>query len=192
MFNLDDINQSYIVVSPENNSRDQLENNILCERVCSVLYSKDYIIIPIHSYHLGKSSKSFIAVNTGQNTNDDLRSDSIYLIENFEVGEVIVKYNKDRQPTKINVDGSELPMSVKVYDPNLENKMYVYNGISFTINELKRYYFPKKESDIKKGMVVEYFNNNKWNRKKVDDPKSEYEKMYKLLIKYEKLRVEVV
>jgi hypothetical protein len=141
---------------------------------------------------LGKSSKSFIAVNTGQNTNDELRSDSIYLMENFGVGEIIVKYNKDDQPTKINEDGSELPMSIKVYDPNFENKMYVYNGVSFTFNELKRYYFPKKESDIKKGMIVEYFNNNKWTRKKVDDPKTEYDKMYKLLIKYEKLRVEVV
>lgn len=191
MFNLNDINQSYIVVSPESESRDQLENNVLCERVCSILYSKDYIIIPVHSYQGGKSSKSFIAVNTGQNTNDDLRSDSIYLMENLGVLEIIVKYNRENQPTKINEDGSELPMSIKVYDSNFENKMYVYNGVSFTFNEMKRYFFPKKESEIKKGMVVEYFNNNKWNRKKVDDPKTEYDKMYKLLIKYEKLRVEV-
>ena len=140
---------------------------------------------------MGKSSKSFIAVNTSQNTNDDLRSDSIYLMENFGVDNVIVKYNKESDPTKINGDGSETPMSLKVYDQNLENKMYIYNGISFTFNEMKRYYFPKKESDIKKGMIVEYFNNNKWNKKKVEDPSTEYEKLYKLLIKYEKLRIEV-
>ena len=38
-------------------------------------------------------------------------------------------------------------------------------------------------------MIVEYLNNNKWNQKKVENPKQEWDDMYKLLSKYDKLRV---
>ena len=38
-------------------------------------------------------------------------------------------------------------------------------------------------------MIVEYFTNNKWYEKKVENPNSEYEDLYKLLIKYDKVRV---
>ena len=38
-------------------------------------------------------------------------------------------------------------------------------------------------------MVVEYLNNNKWFEKEVEDPKQDWEKMFKLLAKYDKLRV---
>ena len=38
-------------------------------------------------------------------------------------------------------------------------------------------------------MLVEYFNNNKWYEKKVEDPINEYDKIYKLMIKYDKIRV---
>jgi len=36
---------------------------------------------------------------------------------------------------------------------------------------------------------VEYMNNNRWHERIVVNPKDEWEKMYKLLMKYEKLRV---
>jgi hypothetical protein len=38
-------------------------------------------------------------------------------------------------------------------------------------------------------MLVEYLNNNKWCEKLVENPNEEYEKLYKLLIKYDKVRV---
>jgi hypothetical protein len=44
-------------------------------------------------------------------------------------------------------------------------------------------------NDLKVGMVVEYMNNNKWHEKMVQNPQDEWEKLYKLLIKYDKLRV---
>ena len=39
-------------------------------------------------------------------------------------------------------------------------------------------------------MFVEYFNNNKWNQKQITNIESEYDKTFKLLIKYDKLRIE--
>jgi hypothetical protein len=41
-------------------------------------------------------------------------------------------------------------------------------------------------------MIVEYLNKDKWFSKKVENPKLEYEKIYKLLIKYEKIRVQSI
>jgi hypothetical protein len=190
MFNLNDTKQSYIIVSPEIFGFGVVENNIACERACSVLYSRDYILVPISTYDKGMVSKSFIGVNTG-GTNDTLREDSIYLLEMLGINNVIVKYKDDDKATLIKNDGSETMLELKIYDSNLENKTFIHNGVSFTFNEMKKYYFPKKESDIKKDMTLEFFNNNRWIKKKVVEPKTEYEKMYKLLMKYEKLRVEV-
>ena len=188
MFNLSDPNISYLIISPEKDFLQSFENNLSCERICSILYSKDYTIIPIKSYFEGKYDKSFIAINSGDN--DDLRMDSIYLMDNFGTDSVIAKYSKEVNPSRIDKNGSEKPMILTVYDSNLENKSYLFNGISFSFSEQKRYFFPKKKDDLKSGMIIEYFNNNRWVPKQVSNVDTEFERMYKLLIKYEKVRIE--
>lgn len=189
MFNLLDKNVSYIIVSPEKYSNTSLQNNVNCEKLCSILYSKDYTIFPITGFYEGKYEKSFLAISSSNN-NDELRFDAIYVMDQFEQDSVIVKYKFDESVSKILNDGSEKTLSLLIYDSNLQNKSYLYNGISFSFVENKRYYFPKKKEDLKNGMLVEYFNNNKWHQREVSNIDVEYEKMYKLLIKYEKIRVE--
>lgn len=189
MFNLSDPKISYIIVSPEIETNLPSDNNILCEKVCTILYAKGYTIIPVASYCEGRYEKSFISISS-DNDNDVLRNDSIFLIEKFQQREIIVKYKEDTEATKIKFDGSEKFLHLTVYDSNLENKTYIHNGVSFSFVEKKRYFFPKRKEDLKSGMLVEYFNNNKWNTKEIVNIDSEYEKMFKLLIKYEKLRVE--
>ena len=76
-----------------------------------------------------------------------------------------------------------------MYNTDSENKSYLHNGVSFSFVEAKRYWIPKTMDDLKVGMIVEYMNNNKWYERKVQNPKEEWEKLYKLLIKYDKLRV---
>lgn len=188
MFNLQDPNISYLIISPEKDYNHPVENHHICERLCSVLYSKDYTLIPLQSYFEGSYDKSFIAISPSDN--DSLRMDSLFLIDMFEQKSVVVKYRHDTEPTKINSDGSERPMSVLIYESNTLDKIYLYNGWSFCFHEKKRYQFPKKKEELKNGMMIEYFNNNKWSSKRISNIDSEYEKMYKLLMKYEKLRIE--
>lgn len=190
MINLLDKFLAYMLVSPEREGNTILENNVNCDRVSSVLYSKDYTIIPITGFFNNKYDKSFISITEG--TNDDLRTDSIYLINNFVPEPIIVKYRNDDFITKIYTDGSEIPMNIKLYESESnENKIYIYNGVSFTLSDKKRYFFPKRKEDLKSGMIVEYFNNNKWIQKQISaDVENDYQKMFKLLIKYEKVRVE--
>jgi hypothetical protein len=75
-----------------------------------------------------------------------------------------------------------------MYNTNNENKSYIFNGLSFSFTEVNRYWKPTKKEDFKVGMIVEYFNNNKWNEKTIVDINSEYDNFYKLLIKYDKVR----
>ena len=93
-------------------------------------------------------------------------------------------------PSKILSNGYEKPMSVALYNSDSNNKTYLYNGVSFSFIEEKRYYSPKQKSDLKNGMIVEYFNNSKWNTKQILNVDKEYEELYRLLIKYNKLRIE--
>jgi len=189
MFNLSDPNISYILFSPESETNSEEENKSLYERACSILYSKDYTIISVKGFCDGLYENSFIALPKSPN-NDDLRKDSIYLLDSFHQDSVIIKYVGEESSSKILSDGSEKPMSVALYNSDLNNKTYLYNGVSFSFIEEKRYYSPKQKSDLKNGMIIEYFNNKKWNTKQISDIDKEYEELYRLLIKYNKLRIE--
>ena len=190
MFNLTDRNISYILISPEKRENLQLDNKVNCERACSILYSKEYTVIPVRGYHEGRYENSFIALSSDDD-NNILRKDALYLVEYFDIDCTIVKYKDESAATKIFFNGSEKPMSMAIYDSDLNNKSYLYNGISFTFVEEKRYFFPRKKEDLKSGMIIEYFNNNRWNSKQILNIENEYEKMFKLLIKYEKIRIPV-
>ncbi len=185
MFNLTDPNISYILISPEKEYYQANQNNILCETACTILYSRNYTIIPISGYLEGKHEKSFLAISPDDD-NDTLRFDSIFVMDN----NVIIKYRNQSEATQIESNGSEKPLNVTIYDSDLNKKTYIHNGVSFSFTEKKRYFFPKKKEDLKKGMIVEYFNNNKWSQRQIINIETEYEKMFKLLMKYEKLRIE--
>lgn len=189
MFNLQDLNISYIIITPDRDYYQPSENKALYESICTVLYSKDYTIIPIKSYLNGLYENSLIAISSIDN-NDDLRFDSIFLMDKFKQTSAIVKYKGEKDPVRINESGNEKLLNLSIYDSNVNNKMFIYNGVSFTFTEKKRYFFPKKKEDLKNGMIIEYFNNNKWTTKEIFNIETEWDKMFKLLTKYEKLRIE--
>jgi hypothetical protein len=188
MFNLTDPNISYILLSPENKYASQLDNKLSCERACSILYSKDYTVLSVTGYYEGSYEKSFLSIPS-EESNDDLRKDLIYLLECFNQECGIIKYKNEKNATKVFRNGSEKPMSLIIYNSDLNNKTYLYNGISFSFLEEKRYYFPRERKELKNGMSLEYFNNNKWVQKEVIDVNKEYDSLYKLLMKYEKIRI---
>jgi hypothetical protein len=77
-----------------------------------------------------------------------------------------------------------------MFNTDSDNISYLYRGLSFSFVESKRYWIPKSKDDFKVGMIVEYFNNNQWSQKVVENPNDEWERMYKLLLKYDKVRVQ--
>lgn len=173
MNNLEDINKSYIILSSNDNAT-------------SILYSKGYTIIPIKSYYNNQFEECIIAF--GPVTNDDIRNDAILLLENCKIESAIIKYYNESNAKKIQIDGSEDNLSMLLYNTDPNNISYIHDGYSFSFIECKKYWKPSKKDDFKKGMLIEYFNNEKWIQKEVKNVELEYENLYKLLIKYNKIR----
>jgi hypothetical protein len=187
MFDLNNINTSYLLISPEKKNNYPIDNKFSCDKLLNILYAKDYTILQINSYHKNLYENSFIAISPDDNSNV-LREDSLYIMNEFDLDSVYVKYRNESVVNVLN-DGSEIPMSVTIYDNDTNIKTYLYNGMSFSLKEEKRYFFPNRKEDLKNGMIVEYFNSSKWIEKKINNVDVEYENMFKLLIKYKKLRI---
>lgn len=153
----------------------------------SILYAKDYTIIPIQGFYKGQYENSVLAFSSFDN--DEIRKDLIFLLNHFHQECGIIKYRGESGAKKVFRDGSEKPLGIVLYNTDSENVSYLHNGLSFSFVEQVRYWKPTKMNDFKTGMLVEYLNNNKWYQQIVSDPINEYENIYKLLIKYDKIRV---
>jgi hypothetical protein len=168
-------NSSYLIISSKR-----------LNEVVSILYAKEYKILPISEYFNGNFEESIIAWGVD---NESLRRDSIFILNELHEESAIIKYSGDGIAKKVNFNGSEHPLDIILFNTDSNYKSYIHNGVSFSFKESKRYWVPKNMNDLKVGMVVEYMNNNKWHEKMVQNPQDEWEKLYKLLIKYDKLRV---
>jgi hypothetical protein len=177
MFDLEDKNISYLILSADN-----------INSLCSLLYAKEFNLICIQGYYNGEYEDSVITWS--DISNDELRKEAIFLLDVFKQDSAIIKYKKDKSPYKIKHDGSEQPLGVLHYNTDSENKSYLYNGISFSFTEKKRYWTPKIKEDFKKGMVVECNNNGEWLEMEVKNPDKEYQDIYKLFIKFGKIRAQ--
>lgn len=176
MIDLNNIKLSFILITPSR-----------LDVILSFLYGKDYNIIEIKSYFNDKYEDSIIAFSDV--SNDVLRSDLILLLNQFDQEFGIIKYKGETNFKKVFSDGSEKPMSVSIYNIDDENVRYIYNDISFSFIEENRYWKPTKMEDFRVGMIVEYLNNNKWCQKKVENPLIEWDDMFKLLTKYDRVRI---
>lgn len=157
------------------------------EGVESYFYAKDYNIVPIRSYNNGIIEDHIIAYNN-KCTNEEIKKDAIRVIENFKIGEsVIIKYSNVNDHKSTSIDGSESPLEIGEYNESMMN--YVCNGYSFSFTPKKLYTYIKEETQLKPGIKVEYFNNNKWNEKVISENISEeWNKTWKLFAKHNKLR----
>ena len=176
MLGLEKPNTSYILISSDK-----------LNQMTSVLYAKNYQILTLKGYFEGKFEDSIMAFSKGDN--EDLRNDTLFILNQFHENNAIIKYLGESDTKKIFKNGSENPMEILMYNTNESNKSYLYNGISFSFIEKTRYWKPRNQDDLKIGMIVEYQNNNKWYERIVRNPKEEWDKLYKLLTKYDKVRI---
>jgi hypothetical protein len=132
---------------------------------------------------------SFIAICPSDN--ETLKTDIIFLLDHFKQDSIIVKYKGDTIFKIVRSNGSEKNLGMVKYNSDEKNKTYIWNGLSFSFIEEKSYFYPKDKEDLKLGMIVEYFNNEKWNKREIKNLNSEWEDTWKLMSKYSKLRYEV-
>lgn len=156
----------------------------------SILWAKNYHIIPIQGYYQGQYENSALAFLDIDN--NELRKDLIFLLNHLKQNCGIIKYKGETGAKKIFADGSEKPLGIVLYNTDADNISYLFNGMSFSFVEQTRYWIPKKKEDFKVGMIVEYYNNKNWIQKEVKNPEDEWKDLYQLLIKYDKIRVSSV
>lgn len=173
---LEDPNVSYMIAS---------SNDIVA--LNSYMYSRNYNVIDIKGFYEGKFENSMIAVSNVDN--NELRMDAIHIMDHFDQESVIVKYHGETNAKKVFSNGEEKPMGVVMYNTDAKNRSYILNELSFAFVEKQSYFRPKSVSDLRVGMIVEYLSGDKWLQRRVVNPEREYDKMYKLLIKYDKVRI---
>lgn len=186
MLELTDEAVSYMIVSPAREIVDQTRALVETSRAQSLLYSRNYSLISLTGYSGGVYDRSFLAY--GGPDNESLREDAIMYIREMEQRDVLVKYSGTATLTIIGSDGSERPVSIKQYEGG-DERAYIHGTQCFSLKRERRYRNVESRSEISAGMALEYYNNGRWNEIRVSDPDAEYERMYRLLIKYGKLRV---
>jgi hypothetical protein len=182
---LDDPYINYIIISAYQSKEDDLKNRMGYSKLQDSLIFKDFTILP-----MGGNRPSILAYKENYD-NDELRYDAIELMDEYKQEYVIVKYSGEEIAKKILYDGREDLLGVVEYKGDENNHNFFVEGKAFSFEPRKRYIKPGSLKDFEKGMIVEFKNNNgEWQEKEVRDPEVEYERMYKLLIKYDKIRIQ--
>lgn len=186
MSNLLDVSTSYILFTPDTASS---EYSWICEKYTSLTHAKGYSDVELTSIGGDQIyNKTYISYYT-QCDNDKIRRDALALLTEFDKNSIIVKYSWENKPKMILSDGSERLLDIRFYSNEITERIYIHNGISFGFETIKRFYFPSKKQDLHKNMIIELYNDTKWVEYIVDDVDSEWEDIYKIFAKYEKIRI---
>lgn len=180
---LDDPYINYIIISAHQSKDNGLDNRLEMSRLQDKLILKDFTIM-----EMGGSHPSYLAYK--ECGNDELRYDAIELMDSFRQEFVIVKYRNESEAKKILFDGRENLLGVVEYSGQDNHHNFYVEGRGFSFEPRKRYWVPGV-NQLRKGMIVEVMNNQgQWVEREISDPEVEYERMYKLLSKYNKFRAE--
>jgi hypothetical protein len=190
MFNLQNEDLSFIIINSEKEFQTVLENYHNSERLYSVLDSKEFSIFKLKDFKKSKMSPAYLAV-TQLKENDSIRAEALHILEFMDISSLILKYKDSKNPILLEKNGHETPLLFEFYPNNQEEQFYVLEGLSFNFKKDQRFFFPKNKSHLKQGMVVEYLNDDIWKSRKIDNLDVEYNKMYSLLMKYDKLRIPI-
>lgn len=178
----------YMIVSAHSDKQDEVTNEFLNSKLLDTLYRMEYNVIKLGN-NITKISYLAFKEDVNSDDNNTLRKDSIEIIEKYYIEDLIVKYYNEKSPKKLKKNGHEKAIEISNFNGDPINSFYTNEGISFSFLEKEEYILPKSKSDFKKGNIVEIKNNkNEWVCREVIDVDKEWSSMYKLLIKYGKVR----
>ena len=180
---LDDPYINYLIITAYKSKTDDIENRMQNSYLMDELIYRDFNVLEMHG-----DMPSFLAYK--ECNDNDLRYDAIEVMDKFKQEFSIIKYTNESEAKKLLYDGREDILGIVKYEGVEENHNFFVNGQAFSFEPRKRYWTPKGLKDIKEGMILEIKNNQgEWIEKKVKDPEVEYERIYKLMLKYNKIRV---
>jgi len=189
---LDEKNLSYIIISAYNSKLSELDNKIQQSRLEDELYHRDYTLFKgnqskVNNFFLGyKQPKD----NNIVEHNTDMKYDAIELLDVFKQEKCIIKYWNESYAKEFLYDGIEKPLCVIPYTGEETDYNMIIEDVGFSFSPKKMYKLVESKSDLLKYSIVEIQNNQgEWIEKKIIDLDVEYERLYKVMLKYKKVRV---
>ncbi len=184
--NLTEESISFILISAHKADRSSDDNKLRSGKLESILYAKEYNLEHIRGYYQGSWEDTYLAFTDIESS--ELKKDAIFLITQFDIDDVIIKYKSEPIIRRIYKDGKEKPLSLNAYDGEMQDRAYVIKDLSISFLEKKQYKMVSNKSEIKVGMTVEIFNNNKWIERSIENIDKEWSSIYNLFAKHNKLR----
>jgi hypothetical protein len=181
-------NAYYILLTAYSDKQDDYTNVYQNSQLESALYRKGYEVLKLGHSENKIALLAWKSDKEDQN-NNELRMDAIEFIDTYYIESLVIKYQNENDPKRLKDNGQEKNISLVNYNGDMDNSYYT-EGVSFSFEEDEEYYIPSKKSDIKVGMIVELKNNkNQWVPREVVDLDKEWDSMYKLLVKYNRIKV---
>jgi hypothetical protein len=121
--------------------------------------------------------------------NDTLRYDMLKILNSDNsINYGYIKYNGDVDPKMIKRDGVEISQNI-ITDFSQYKDFYVIDNQYFYFEDKAEYWLPESIDDIRVGMIIEYFDKNTWNKRKIVNPSEEWDGFIKVFVKYKKVRI---
>lgn len=178
MLNLNDVNVSYFIMSSKQ-----------IDATKTLLWAKEWEVIPLKGYYEGVLEDSVLAYKDC--SNEELKEEATFMLKTFKEDSCIIKYKGKKNPNKLDYIGKESDLSEAFFNQESPNKSYLYNGVFFSFNEVKSYKIIESKEELKNGIIVEYFDNKNWKQKIINNKESEWEDFFKLMVKYNKVRIAI-
>ena len=171
-----DLDVSYIIISDTN-----------IDNISSYLYSRDYKLIEMTKFKDGTFTDCLVGIT--EKIKSDVMSDINHISNHFKLQFVIAKFFGDECPVRLNENGTIDDLDLIMYDTNLDLDSYIKDGVSFSFVKKKKYSYPKEKKDFKVDMIIECYSSNGWIEKIVKDVDSEFDSIYSILSKFDRVRV---
>ena len=168
-----DKNTSYMIISSDN-----------IDDVISVLYSKEYSFLDIKEYY---NKKDHILAYNYLSTNEELKNDALFILKNLKINHIYLKNKGEYTLNEVSFKANSNSYNI-VLNEELDDNLYICDGIFFSIKKIKKYWSPKNLGDLSTGMIVEYQNKGIWEKMEIKNPIDDYNSFLKLFIKYNKVR----
>lgn len=175
----------YIIITGVSGRNSESENTFQTQKLLDNLYCFEYVVYPIMNY---KGHRYFLAYKDGNTA--EFKKECLQFINNYKQDFAIVKFSGKEHPVKLYKDGTDRLLHPTIFENAAHS--FIYNGTTFSFRESKKYHLIKSKDELSNDMIIEYLDNNKqWVERKVENVDSEYEDFYKLMIKYDKVRLAV-
>lgn len=122
--------------------------------------------------------------------NQRMNLDVLIMQKHSLLENAFIKYLGNEYITSIDSNGKEIPNKIDYYNTSESINYFILNDLVFSFLPMKRYFYPKDKSSFKQGMVVELFNNNKWQEKIIENVDDDFDNFLKLFISHNKVRIE--